>query len=870
VYRDAANASGAHTLTVSTSDGTLTATDTVAIDVNPVNDAPVIAMALLDENFDGENGGSSAAQYINFANWIPNDFTDLIGTGSNQNFYPGNGLYVDLAGSNSGPATLTSRTEYSAGLYTLKFEIAGPHRDSVGHNVSSGGETDTVRVTFGDYSEDFYLDTGATLSVTRQVTLDAAASLSIGSLGGPVNPNIGAILFGASVSKVDAAPTISYVEGQAAQAINAVLTLSDLDNATFSGATVQITGNFHAAEDSLVFANQNGITGSYDSSLGVLILTGVASVAAYQAALRSVAYANSSDDPSTGARTIGFQVDDGGDANNLSAVVSATVNVTAVNDAPVAHNDAATTSLNALLTVAAASGLLANDTDPDSADTLTVTQINGQHFSEGNAIDLAHGTLTVATDGSYSFQPTQGFSGTQTFDYTVSDGHVTDTATATLTVDNNYVLTFDDTAGGLGSFLPGGYGGLTWSNIYVLSGDLYAPRSGYAHGTVSDPNVAYNGNGTPAIVSGDEFNFVGADLTAAWNTGLSIQVDGFHEGSRIYSQTVTVDYSAPTWFAFNYTNIDHLVFLSSGGTWADLGGSGTHFAMDNFTWSPVGADPIILDLGAPGISLTPVPVAFDLNADGVKESIGWTSGEDGILVSDLDHSGSIENGHEVFSPVFGTAGFADALAALASLDGNRDGVIDARDASFRDIAVWQDANHDGVSQQGELGSLSDHGIVSLDLNAEPVAEQNGGQEVVALGHVTLSTGATSEYIAVNLQGVPGATVGIGDQSGASTGGAISTAGGDAPVEGDTFHFAPGIGAVTVSHFNVASDTIVLEGYDFVANYDDLFTALESNGDAFHGDAVIDLGNGDSITVAGVSQSYLQQHLDLVHVGSGLV
>jgi VCBS repeat-containing protein len=129
-------------------------------------------------------------------------------------------------------------------------------------------------------------------------------------------------------------PTMAYVENQPATSIDAVLTLSDVDNATLSGAKVTISANFHFGQDVLSFTDQNGIVGSYDSETGVLTLSGTASVADYQAALRSVAYANSSDDPSADTRTIDYQVDDGAGAHNLSNTVTATVTVTPVNDAP--------------------------------------------------------------------------------------------------------------------------------------------------------------------------------------------------------------------------------------------------------------------------------------------------------------------------------------------------------------------------------------------------------------------------------------------------------------------------------------------------------------------------------------------------------
>ena len=100
---------------------------------------------------------------------------------------------------------------------------------------------------------------------------------------------------------------LAYTESAGRQAIDSGLTVSD-DSANLTGGTVSISATFAAAEDSLGFTNQNGITGSYNSGTGVLTLSGTASVATHQAALRSVTYTNSSHNPSTATRTVSFRV----------------------------------------------------------------------------------------------------------------------------------------------------------------------------------------------------------------------------------------------------------------------------------------------------------------------------------------------------------------------------------------------------------------------------------------------------------------------------------------------------------------------------------------------------------------------------------
>jgi T1SS-143 domain-containing protein len=141
-------------------------------------------------------------------------------------------------------------------------------------------------------------------------------------------------------------------------------------------------------------------------------------------------------------------------------------------------------------------------------------------------------------------------------------------------------------------------------------------------------------------------------------------------------------------------------------------------------------DPIILDLDHNGIALTTLDhgVSFDINADGHQDKIAWTAGTDGILAYDVDGNGKIDNGSEIFSPHFAGGTYVDGLAALATLDSNHDGKIDANDEAFSKLTIWQDLNHNGISDAGELSSLSDHQIasLSLDTHASGTRDQRSG------------------------------------------------------------------------------------------------------------------------------------------------
>ncbi|MFN6054279.1 MAG: tandem-95 repeat protein, partial [Planctomycetia bacterium] len=137
------------------------------------------------------------------------------------------------------------------------------------------------------------------------------------------------------------------------------LTLSDVDNSTLASAVVTITSGLKTSEDVLSFvanpAIYGNITSAYNSATGALTLTSTgatATLAQWQAALRSVTYTNTSDTPDTTSRIISFVVNDG-TVNSTAATV--TVNITAVNDAPVANADNYTTTEDTPLVISLAS-----------------------------------------------------------------------------------------------------------------------------------------------------------------------------------------------------------------------------------------------------------------------------------------------------------------------------------------------------------------------------------------------------------------------------------------------------------------------------------------------------------------------------------
>jgi VCBS repeat-containing protein len=97
--------------------------------------------------------------------------------------------------------------------------------------------------------------------------------------------------------------------------------------------------------------------------------------------------------------------------SNSNLVATVTITVNPVNDLPTANDDAYTTDEDTPLTVADP-GVLENDTDPDVGDLLTATLDSGP----------SNGTLTLNSDGSFTYEPNLNFFGTDSFTYLANDG----------------------------------------------------------------------------------------------------------------------------------------------------------------------------------------------------------------------------------------------------------------------------------------------------------------------------------------------------------------------------------------------------------------------------------------------------------------
>ena len=260
---------------------------------------------------------------------------------------------------------------------------------------------------------------------------------------------------------------VTYTENGAAVAIaDTDLAIGDADNATLTGATITLT-NAQTGDVLAAGSMPAGITASVVGN--VVTLSGSASLADYQTAIRAITFSSASEDPNTAVRAITVQVTDG-TAPSASAVTSISINL-----APDPVNDTASTNED----TSVSGNVLSNDSDQGTTPITPVTVTAAP----------SNGTLTAfdTATGAYTYQPDPNFNGTDTFTYTLTDANG-DTKTATVTITVTAINDAPVVA-------------VPLSDVTANDGDVVSIDASAAFADVDGPSATYSVTGLPLGLS---------------------------------------------------------------------------------------------------------------------------------------------------------------------------------------------------------------------------------------------------------------------------------------------------------------------------------------------------------------------------------
>jgi hypothetical protein len=358
------------------------------------------------------------------------------------------------------------------------------------------------------------------------------------------------------------------------------------------------------------------------------------------------------------------------------------------------------------------------------------TAILGKDFSAILEASFDSGVTwsSVPTNGQLSVDA--GVSNFQVRTMALIDNRKEATETFTLTASSNGGM-----AKGTGTILdtPIAAKVTSVSNARAIEGDKEVFTIGLSNKTTAPTTVALNlASGTATL--GTDFS---TTLEASFDRGktwIAVSSDGKLEvGTGIKNFQVRA-----------MTTIDSLLkegketfklTASANGGTAD--GTGT-IIEKRF----VGA--IAIDLNGDGVQTLSIDkgVKFDIANSGEKLSTAWISNADAFLAFDKDGNGKIDSRAELFG-----GGVGQGFAKLESFDSNRDGLINAQDARFGKLKVWQDKNSDGMTDCNELFSLGDVGIVSLKVAYTSDFTLDAQQNILGERSLaTTSTGKTTDLV----------------------------------------------------------------------------------------------------------------------------
>jgi hypothetical protein len=456
-YTSVADYNGADTLTITTNDNgntpntPLQATDTLSISITPVADIVADSLTTNEDTAITANliTGTNGASADNFEN-ADRAITDVTqgAHGSVTFLADGTVTYTpdaDYNGNDSFTYTVTSGgvTEVATATVTIN-PVADIVADSLTTNEDNAISANLITGTNGASADNFENADRAITDVTQGVhgsvtfladgtvtyTPDAdyygTDSFNYTVTSGGVTETAAVSL---TINAVNDAPVLdagaaqaAFTESGAAVALSPGLTLSDVDSANLSSATVVIGGGFSGDGDALsAVTSGTSISAAFDAPSHTLTLSGTDTLANYEQVLRSVSFSSPSDNPTNfggnPTRTITWSITDVDETSaahlNQTTLDSSSVNITPVNDAPVLAGVPVSAAFTERQTLAVGTGLTISDVDNLSLAGATVQITAGGFAGDGDvlAADVSGTTITAAYD---SATGTLQLSGTDT------------------------------------------------------------------------------------------------------------------------------------------------------------------------------------------------------------------------------------------------------------------------------------------------------------------------------------------------------------------------------------------------------------------------------------------------------------------------
>ncbi|WP_148714755.1 tandem-95 repeat protein [Chitinolyticbacter meiyuanensis] len=831
VFTPAANANGvgyaSFTFSVQDSAGGFdTVPNTVRFNVTAVNDAPIAApdsnttaedtpltvtaangLLANDSDVDGNPLTITQFSVANVAGTFTAGQTATIaGVGSLT--INGNGSYSFVPAANyNGPvpvATYTVSDGTTTATSTLTLNVTAVADPTVTApdtlTVAEDSGTSTGNVLSNDSDPDGPLSVSQFVvsGTTYTIAAGGSATATLAGVGTLVMNSNGSYSFTPATNYNGSVPPVTYTATDGTSSATNTLTISVT---AVDDPSVLAPDSKTVAEDNVASGNVLSNDSDVDNVLSVasFSVTGVpgsfsAGQTATLAGVGSFTLGSNGDYTFTPVANWNGNVPQVNYTTNTGSSSTLNITVTAVNDAPIAAPDSNTTAEDTPLTVTAANGLLANDSDVDG-NPLTITQFSVANvagtFTAGQTATIAGvGSLTINGNGSYSFVPAANYNGpVPVATYTVSDG--TTTATSTLTL--NVTAVADPTVTAPDTLTVAEDSGTSTGNVlsndsdpdgplsvsqFVVSGTTYTiAAGGSATATLAGVGtLVMNSNGSYSFTPATNYNgsvppvtYTATDGTSSATNTLTISVTAVDDPSVLApdSKTVAEDNVASGNVLSNDSDVDNVLSVAS---FSVTGVPGSFSAGQTATLAGVGS----FTLGSNG-DYTFTPVA---NWNGNVPQVNYTTNTGSS--STLNITVTAVNDAPIAAPDSNTTAEDTPLTVTAAngLLAN-DSDVDGNPLTITQFSV---ANVAGTFTAGQTATIAGVGSLTINGNGSysfvPAANYNGP---VPVATYTVSDGTTTatSTLTLNVTAVADPTVTapdtltVAEDSGTSTGNVLS-------------------------------------------------------------------------------------------------